>query len=87
LSLNKEEVAMKLRECKEQCKYYQVHGQRYRTKHLNSRLEAEAARAKGDEEAEKCIIQIIARERDRPFWRRLNYSLDKRRGQAWSNCR
>jgi hypothetical protein len=79
-SVTKEEIAMKLRECKEQCMYFQVHGQRYHTKHLNSRLEA--ARAKGDEEAEKCIIQIIAREHDRAFWRRLNWSLEKRRGAS-----
>jgi hypothetical protein len=50
------------RECNEQCKYFKFHGQRYRTKHLNSRVEA--ARNKGDEEAEKHIIQIIASGKD-----------------------
>jgi hypothetical protein len=62
LSLSIEEVVMRLRECKQQCKYYQVHGQKYRRRFLNKRLEA--AREKQDGEAERRILQIIARERD-----------------------
>ena len=58
LSLSIEEVVVKLRECKQQCKYYQ--GQCFRRKHLNKRLET--AREKQDEEAKKRILQIIARE-------------------------
>ncbi|KAL7474532.1 hypothetical protein ACHAW6_000502 [Cyclotella cf. meneghiniana] len=58
LSLSIEEVVMKLRECKQQCKYYQ--GQCFRRKHLNKQLET--AREKQDEEAKKRILQIIARE-------------------------
>lgn len=79
-SLSKEMVVMKLQECKQQCKYFRVHGQRYRTQHLNRRLEA--ARSRGDEEAEKRILQIITRERDRAFWRRLNWSFGQRRGSS-----
>jgi hypothetical protein len=83
LSLPVEEVVMRLRECKQQCKYFQIHGQKYRRKFLNKRLEA--AREKQDVEAEQRILQIIARERDRAFWRRLNYSLGKQRGTSVSS--
>eukprot|EP00956_Cyclotella_meneghiniana_P010074 scaffold13929_cov79-Cyclotella_meneghiniana.AAC.4 len=79
-SLTAEEVGARLRECKNQCKHFKIHGQRYRTQHLNKRLEA--AREKQDEEAERRILQIIRRERDRAFWRRLNFSLGKRRGSS-----
>ena len=60
LSLSIEEVVMKLKECKQQCKYYQVHGQCYRWKHLKRQLET--AWEKQDKDAEKRILQIIARE-------------------------
>jgi thiamine kinase-like enzyme len=33
-SLSAEEVTMRLRECKQQCKYFQVHGQRYRRRRM-----------------------------------------------------
>jgi hypothetical protein len=82
-SLSVEEVAIRLKECKAQCYYFKVHGQKYRTHHLNKRLEA--AREKQDEEAEKRILQIIRREKDRAFWRRLNWSLGSRRGSSVSS--
>lgn len=82
-SLSSEEVTMRLRECKQQCKYFQMHGQRYRRRHLNRRLAA--AREKEDVVAERRILQIIARERDRSFWRRLNYSLGKHKGASVSS--
>jgi exonuclease III len=82
-SLSREEVAAKLRECRAQCNYFRVHGQKYRTQHLNKRLEA--ARERQDEEAERRILQIMRREKDRAFWRRLNWSLGKRRGSSVSS--
>ena len=65
-----EEISQRLDECKKQCKYYKIHGQKYRTKHLNRRLAA--AQEKGDEEAERRILEIVQWERERAFWRRLN---------------
>ena len=49
-----------------------------RKKHLNRRLDI--AKKKGDEAAEKRILAIIKGERDRRFWRKLNYNLGKRFG-------
>ena len=62
--------------------FFKVHGQRYRNQHLNRRLEA--ARDKRDEETEQRILQIIKREKDRSFWRRLNWTLGKQRGSSVS---
>ena len=33
--LTTNEISQRLDECKKQCKYYEIHGQQYRTKHLN----------------------------------------------------
>jgi hypothetical protein len=40
------------------------------------------ARIKGRREAEQKIFEIIQREKERAFWRRLNYSMRKGRGRA-----
>ena len=42
----------------------------------------ETAKEKEDEEAERQILAIIQREKDKSFWRRLNYALGKPRGGA-----
>ena len=81
-SLTVEEISGRLQECKRQCKYFQIHGQRYQTQHLNRRLDA--AREKEDEDAERRILQIIRREKERNFLRRLNWALGKRRGASIS---
>ena len=82
-SLTIDEIRQRLKECKRQCKHFQIHGQKYRTQHLHRRLDA--AREKEDEEAEHRILQIIRREKERNFWRRLNWSLGKRRGASVSS--
>jgi len=69
------EIKAKLRICEEKCEHFRLHGQVYRKKHLHRR--AEAARSRGDEEAERNILAMIRRERDRAFWRKLNYKLGK----------
>eukprot|EP00956_Cyclotella_meneghiniana_P026049 scaffold55510_cov37-Cyclotella_meneghiniana.AAC.1 len=78
--LSVEEVHARLTECKTQCGYFKVHGSKYRKRHLDRRLAA--ARDKEDSEAEQRILQIIQREKDRAFWRRLNWSLGKKRGTS-----
>lgn len=75
MQLSLKEIRLRLRVCKEKCKYFRKHGQRYRRKHLNKCLEK--ARDKADDAAEKKILAIIQREKDRSFWRRLNYALGK----------
>jgi hypothetical protein len=81
-SLTPEEVSMRLRECKNRLKHFKIHGQKYRSQHLRRRLDA--AKESGDDEAEKRILQIICRERERSFWRRLNWALGTRRGSSVS---
>ena len=68
----------RLHECKKRCQFFAKHGHRYRRAHLTSRLHE--AKDKGDEVAERRILQIIQSERDRAFWRRLNWALGKRQG-------
>jgi len=74
--LSVDEVRGRLKACNEKCDYFRKHGKKYRRKHLNRRLEI--AKKKGDETAQARILGIIKGERDRAFWRRLNYCLGKR---------
>lgn len=80
LWLSLEEIKERLRVCKEECKYYRKHGHRHRRKHLQNRLQA--ARDRSDEEAEHRILVILAREKSRSYWRRLNYSMAKPKGRS-----
>jgi len=73
--LTLKEVHHHLETSKDKCHYFLKHGKRYRRKHLHRRLKA--AREREDEEAEKKILQIIQREKDKQFWRRLKYALGK----------
>ena len=74
------EVRAGLKECKKQCNYFRKHGHRYRRRHLKDRLGK--ARKAGNEEAEKRILEIIDREKQRSYWRRLNFSMQKQRGRS-----
>jgi hypothetical protein len=66
--------------CKDKCDYFR-HGQCHRRQHLTNCLEAAQDRA--DEAAEQNILAIIKREKDKAFWRRLDYALGKHvRGQS-----
>ena len=69
------EVKARLLFCKEKCNHFQSHGQQYRRKRLHNILDAEKDRK--DEEAGNKILDIIRRERDRGFWRRINYAMGK----------
>ena len=60
---------------KEKCNHFRRHGQKYRRKHLHNRLDE--AKDRNDEEAEKKILDIIRQEKDRGFWRLINYAMGK----------
>jgi len=75
-----ESILQRVEICREKCNYFRKHGKRYRTKHLHQC--AKNARDKGDDRKAQEILEIIRREKDRSFWRRLNYSMGKQRGAA-----
>ena len=76
------EIEARMQECRERCKHFEIYGDAYRTKHLKKRLEV--ARQNEDEVSERRILEIIQREQDRAYWRRLNSALGKRRGSSVS---
>lgn len=73
--LSPEEVSLHLRECTKWLNHFKIHGTKYRRQHLLSRLEA--ARNADNKVVEKRILRIMAEEKSRSFWRRLNYALGK----------
>lgn len=77
-SLSIQTLADRLTECKQRCKHFARYGHRHRRAHLTHRLHA--ARDNQDENAERRILQIIKGEKERAFWRRLNWALGKHRG-------
>ena len=78
ISLN--DLRRRLKICKTKCNYYKRHGQRYRRQHLNRQLDA--AKERSDKAAENKILAILQREKDRSYWRRLNYSMAKPKGRS-----
>jgi len=74
------EIRTRLKICKEKCHFFRKHGHRYRRQHLQRRLVA--AQKRHDEVAEKSILEIIENEKQRAFWRRLNYSMYKQKGRS-----
>jgi hypothetical protein len=79
-SLSWVEVKERLKVCEEKCEYFCKHGHAYRKRHLQNRLSI--ARANKNKEAEQKILAIIQRERERAFWRRLNYTMSRRSGKS-----
>ena len=80
LRISSKEIRARLAICEEKCEYFAQHGHRYRRKFLNRRLAA--ARAKKQRETELRILEIIERERQRSFWRRVNYHMQKKQGRS-----
>ena len=76
------EIEARMTECREKCDHFEIHGEAYRTKHLKKRLEV--ARINEDQRSEKRILDIIQREQDRAFWRRINHGLGKKRSTSVS---
>jgi hypothetical protein len=70
-------VSLCLKVCTEKCDYFRKHSKQHRQKHLYQCLEK--ARESKDDDREKEILAIIQREKDRSFWRRLNYVMGKPR--------
>ena len=80
--LTMEDILLRLKVCLERCDHYRKNGKHYRRKHLNDCLAR--ARDKEDSAKEKEILEIIQREKDRSFWRRINWSMGKaRNGSVW----
>ena len=80
LKLTWQEIKERLKVCEQKCDYFCKHGQAYRKRHLQNRLSI--ARQKNNAVVEQKILDIIRRERERAFWRRLNYSMSGRRGRS-----
>ena len=78
--LSLQEIRARLKVCKERCNYFRKHGHGYHRRHLKNRLGV--ARREGNEEAEVRILTIIQREKDRAYWRRLNYGMKKTKGRS-----
>ena len=76
--MTQEEIRACLKFCKDTFNYFRCHGYSYRRKHLASCLEK--AQDTEDEAAEKKILAIIQREKDRSYWKRLNRAIRKKRG-------
>ena len=77
--LTKVELHARLRVCEDKCNYFEKHGHRFRRSHLQRRLSI--AQAKRNAKVEQQILGIIKRERERAFWRRLNYAMSKKAGR------
>jgi hypothetical protein len=80
LSIPIREVYLRIKTCASQCDYFWQNGKYYCRKHLYNRLGA--AKEREDKEAAWKILDIIQREKERGFWRRMNYALGKPRGGA-----
>ncbi len=80
ISISQGEIKARLRTCIKSCDHFQKHGQLYRQQHLQQHLAA--TKEKEDKEAEKQILAIIQQEKDRTFWRRINYILGKQSSGA-----
>jgi len=76
LGMSMDEVLLRVEECKRECKFNQEHGRRFRNKHLAERMRL--AQEHNNEEAFKKIGDIITREKQRSFWRRLNFVTGKK---------
>jgi hypothetical protein len=73
--LSVEDIKLHLMICKEKCNYFCKHGKRHQQQHLNHCLKA--AQEQKDKAAEHQIHMLIKREKDRAFWRWLNFALGR----------
>lgn len=77
MELSMEDILLRLRVCIRQCDHYRKNGKHYRRRHLRDCLTR--ARDKEDSDKEREILEIIQLEKDRSFWRRINYVMGKSR--------
>jgi hypothetical protein len=81
LSIPIREVYLCIKTCASQCDYFWKNRKYYCRKHLYNCLDA--AKEREDKEAARKILDIIQREKERGFWRRMNYAIGKPRGGAY----
>ena len=77
-SISIEDILQRIKVCIKQCDYFRKHGQQYWRKHLYKCLQN--AKDAEDDLKEKEVLAIIQREKDRSFWRRINYVMGKPHG-------
>ncbi len=80
LGMSMAKVLLRVEECKRECKFYQEHERRFQNKHLAKRMRL--AQERNDEEAFKKIRDVITREKQRSFWRRLNFVTGKKQTRS-----
>jgi hypothetical protein len=76
--LSSQEIRSRLNICKSQSEYFREFGERYRKKHLLNRVDA--AQQAGNNKAARQILNIIAREKQRAFWKRIKFACGKKKG-------
>jgi hypothetical protein len=69
------EILTRLEGCKSECKFYQENSKQFRAAHFNKQLHL--AQKRGDNKAAEKITTIIAWEKQRSFWRQLNFIMGK----------
>jgi len=82
LSLSQEEIVMRIKVCEQECRAARVTGWKDRRKHLHQC--AQESRERGEDEAAEQTLQIIQREKEHSFWRRINHTMGKARGRSVS---
>ncbi len=70
-----DDIKLSMLICKEKCDYFRKHRQCHRQQHLTNC--PEVAQEQEDDIAERNILAIIKRKKDKAFWCRLNYALGK----------
>jgi uncharacterized protein (UPF0332 family) len=80
LQLPEEEIRRRLKVCLAKCDYFRENGQRFRSKHLKNRLSL--AQEKGDEVAEKRILDIITKEKERKKHRTVKAVTGRQQGRS-----
>jgi hypothetical protein len=78
--LTENELLSRLQVCNDHCEYYRDHGHLYRRRHLQKR--AMIAKEEGNEDGATQILNMITRERQREFWRRMRHSMGQQSGRS-----
>ena len=76
--MSSQEIRSRLTICESQISYFREFGERYRKKHLLNRVDAD--QQAGNDKAARQILNIIAREKQRTFWRRLKFACGNKNG-------
>ena len=82
LSLTTEEIRTRIKACNEELAAAKVTGWTDRRKMLLQC--AQESRTRGDDIAAEQILDIVQREKDRSFWRKMKYTMGKQHGRSVS---